>query len=64
VPGKAAYLDLENDPDLEFTYYLAEKLGRFVAEVLEMDHAEFVLWSRYFARQAQARELAEKMAGL
>lgn len=35
-----------------------------MTEVLEMDHAEFVLWSRYFARKAQAQELANKMAGL
>jgi hypothetical protein len=28
-----------------------------------MDHAEFVLWSRYFMRKAQQQELAEKMAG-
>jgi hypothetical protein len=34
-----------------------------VSEVLEMDHAEYVVWSRYFARKAQAQELADKMAG-
>jgi len=28
-----------------------------------MDHAEFVLWSRYYARRAQAKQLAAKMAG-
>ena len=27
-----------------------------------MDNAEFVLWSRYYARKAQARELAARMA--
>ena len=63
MPGKAAYLDLENDPDLEFEFYLAETLSMTRAEVLEMDQAEFVLWSRYLARQAQARQLAELMAG-
>lgn len=62
MPGKAAYLALENDPDLEFEHYLGEKLGRTVREVREMDNAEFVRWTRYFARKAQARELAEKMA--
>lgn len=62
MPGKAAYLALENDPDLEFEHYLAEKLGRFVAEVRRMDNTEFVRWTRYYARKAQARELAEKMA--
>jgi hypothetical protein len=61
-PGKAAYLDLERDPELAFEYYLAEKLGRFVSEVREMDQAEFVTWSRVFARKAQDRQLAERMA--
>lgn len=28
-----------------------------------MEQAEFVLWSRYFLREHQARELAAKMAG-
>lgn len=27
-----------------------------------MDYAEFVLWSRYYARKAQARQMAEQMA--
>lgn len=27
-----------------------------------MDHAEFVLWSRFVARKAQAKQLAAKMA--
>jgi hypothetical protein len=34
-----------------------------VEEVLQMDHSEYVLWSRYFMRKAQAQELAQKMAG-
>lgn len=33
-----------------------------VAEVRQMDHSEFVRWSRYYARKAQARQLAERMA--
>lgn len=28
-----------------------------------LDHSEFVLWSRYYARKAQARELEAKRAG-
>jgi hypothetical protein len=27
-----------------------------------MDQAEFILWSRYYARKAQAKQLAAKMA--
>jgi hypothetical protein len=61
VPGKAAYLALENDGDLEFRFFLAEKLGMIVAEMSErMPHAEYVLWTRYMARKRQAQELAEK----
>ena len=64
MPGKAAYLELENDPELEFEHFLGEKLGRTVAEVRDMDHAEFVRWSRYYMREGQRRELECKMAGL
>lgn len=28
-----------------------------------MDNAEFVLWSRYYARKAQQQQMAEQMAG-
>jgi hypothetical protein len=62
APGKAAYLALENDPDLEFEHYLAEKLSMTVAEVREMDNAEFVRWTRFYARRAQAKQLASRMA--
>jgi hypothetical protein len=34
-----------------------------VEEVREMGQAEFILWSRYYARKAQQRQLAEGMAG-
>lgn len=61
-PGKAAWLALENDDDLAFSFYLAEKLGRTVEELGTMRHAEFVLWSRHFARHAQQQQLAERMA--
>lgn len=61
MPGKVAYLELENDPELAFEYFLAEKLGRFVSEVREMEQAEFVTWTRVFARKAQDQQLAERM---
>jgi allophanate hydrolase subunit 2 len=64
VPGKAAYVRLENDADLEFEFMLAEKLGRTVAELrATLDNAEFVLWSRFYARRNQQAELARLMAG-
>jgi hypothetical protein len=38
-------------------------LGRTVAELGALDHAEFVLWTRYYARKAQAEELERLKAG-
>lgn len=49
---------LEDDPDLEFQYYLAQKLGKTRAELLEsLSSAEYVMWSVYYARIAQRQEL-------
>ena len=57
---KVAWLEMENDAEVEFEFYLAEKLGRTVAEIRTMDHLEFVRWGVYFGRKAQRRELAAK----
>ncbi len=49
---------MEDDPGLEFDFYLAQKLGMTVAHMREvMGHDEFVYWSTYYARIAQRREL-------
>lgn len=63
MPGKAAYLRLENEPGLEFEFYLAQKLSRTVAELRGMGNDEFVLWTRFYARKAQADELERLKAG-
>jgi hypothetical protein len=34
-----------------------------MSELDDMPHAEFMLWSRYHGRKAQAQQLAAKMAG-
>lgn len=58
---KAAYLDLEHTPDLEFEFYLAERLGRTVAELRAgMSSEEFGYWSIYYGRKAQRAQLAAK----
>lgn len=63
MPGKAAYLALENDADLEFEFYLADRLGLVVEEMrARMSNHEFVLWSRFHARRAQAKQLANMQA--
>lgn len=64
MPGKAAYRALEDDPELEFEFFLAQKLSMTVAEMrARMGSDEFVLWSRYFARKAQQEQLQNMMAG-
>lgn len=54
---------METDPTLEFEFYLAQKLGRTVAELREMDQAEFVGWCVYYGRRAQREQLATAQAG-
>ena len=55
TPTKA----LDNDPGLEFEYFLAAKLGMTRARLLaEMSALEFVHWSMYYAREAQRKQLA------
>ena len=44
--------------------YVAQKLGRTLAELrATVGNDEFVLWTRYYARQAQREELEAKKAG-
>ena len=58
MPAKAAYVELEDHPDLEFEHYLAVKLAMTVGELrARMTHAEFVRWGMYYARIAQQQEL-------
>jgi hypothetical protein len=52
---------METTPGLEFEFFLAQKLGRTVAELREsLSNMEFVQWSVYYARKAQREELASK----
>lgn len=47
--------------ELEFEFYLAEKLGMTVARLRrEMSTTEFMQWGVYFGRKAQRRELEAK----
>lgn len=60
---KAAYLALEHDPELEFEFFLAEKLHMTVARLrAEMPNDELLHWSTYFGRRAQDAELAAQKA--
>lgn len=54
---------MESTPELEFEFYLAQKLGRTVAELRKMSQQEFVGWSVYYGRMAQREELARLKRG-
>lgn len=62
MPTKAAYRAFENkDDDLEFEFYLAQKLGMTVTRMrAEMTNLEYVHWGIFYARKAQRQELAMK----
>jgi hypothetical protein len=62
-PGKETWLLLEDDPELEFELFLGEKLGRTLGEIRQLPSSEFLLWSRYYARRAQEKELERLKAG-
>jgi hypothetical protein len=64
VPGKVAWLHLEDDGELEFEFRLAKDLGKTVRELRAgMDNIEFLYWSRYYMRRDAEREVAAQMAG-
>lgn len=64
MPAKAAYVELEESPDLEFEHYLAVKLSMTVGELRHrMTNAEFVRWHMYYARLAQQQELDRLQQG-
>lgn len=58
MPPKAVYLAMENNPELEFEFFLAEKLGRTVTELREtLSAQEFLEWSIYYGRKAQKQQM-------
>lgn len=63
MPPKAVYLLMETT-DLEFEYFLAQKLGTTVARLREeMPAEEYIGWSVYYGRKAQREELAMTRRG-
>lgn len=59
---KAAYQAFESGDADEFEFFLAQKLGRTVAELGEMPHDEYVKWNVYYARKAQRQDIETKRA--
>ena len=62
MPRKAAYLAFENDPELDFEFFLAEKLGGMTVRELRerMSNDELLRWSIFYGRRAQDAELQSK----
>jgi hypothetical protein len=57
------YLTMENSPDLEFEFFLAQKLSCTVDELRRrLSGEEWLGWQVYYARKAQREELAMKSA--
>jgi hypothetical protein len=49
----------ETNPDQEFEFYLAEKLGKTVDELRgQLSGDEFTRWAVYFGRKEQRHQLA------
>lgn len=63
MPTKAVVRRFVEDPSAEFDHYLAERLGRTVAEMRRtVSNAEYVGWRMYYARKAQRAELEQRKA--
>lgn len=55
---------IEENPEIELEFYLADRLGMTVATLRRtMSQHEFVGWYVYLGRKAQIQELATKMRG-
>lgn len=54
------YWEMQENPELEFEFYLAQKLSMTVAQLRQMGNEEFVGWTVYYGRLSQKQELASK----
>lgn len=65
MPTRPPFKEFEANPELEFRYLLAQKLGMTVAEMAHrMSNDEYVHWQIYYARKAQREELERLKAGV
>ena len=63
MPAKAAYKQMDTDPETEFEFFLAVELGMTVGRLrAEMSQDEFMRWGVYYGRKAQREELAQLQA--
>lgn len=59
MPKKVMYLEFDDLPELEFEFFLVQKLGLgSVARLRDtMSQGEFMQWGMYYQREAQRKEL-------
>lgn len=63
MPGKVAYHLFEDDPGVDFDFFLADRLRMTVAELrARVDAHEWRQWLTWHGRRAQQQELAQKRA--
>ena len=56
------WMRFETDAAYHFDFFLAAKLGRTVAELVDgIDNEEYTAWSIYFGRIAQQKDLQQKL---
>jgi hypothetical protein len=58
MPKKVIYQEMETRPDLEFDFYLCERLGWRSVELMRrgMSAGEWARWAMYHRRRAQRQE--------
>lgn len=63
MPPKAAWLELEANPELEFEFFLAAELGMTLGRLRQelSSNQEFVYWQVFYGRKTQSDQL--RMAG-
>lgn len=64
MPPRRHTKAFETSPDLEWEFYIADRLGRTVGEMREsMSADEFTRWVVFHQRKAQRHELAVRRSG-
>lgn len=57
------FASVGHDSDVDmFAFFLAEKLGKTLADLDAMPYSEYVAWSSYHKVRAQQEQLAAKAA--
>lgn len=60
MPTRRHTKALATNNDLKFQFFLAHELKKTIAEIREMEPAEYIHWAMYFGQIAQQKELANR----